>query len=97
MQVFIIALILHYFDPEYYMWIETDVSGYAIGGIFSLLTLDNLGLCYSIVFFSQKIILVETRYKTHNGKLLAIMKAFQTDQHNSKDCKHEIHVFMDYN
>ena len=32
-QVFIEAPILHYFDPESYIQIEIDVSGYAIGGL----------------------------------------------------------------
>ena len=42
-QAFIKAPILHYFDPAYYIWVETDVSYYAIDGIFSWLTLNNLG------------------------------------------------------
>ena len=42
-QVFVKALILHHFDPECYIRVETDISGYVIGGVFSQLTLDNLG------------------------------------------------------
>ena len=42
-QVFTKAPILQYFDPEYYIWIETDALGYAIGGVPSQLTSDNLG------------------------------------------------------
>ena len=42
-QAFFKAPILHYFNPEYHIRIETDVSGYAIGGIFSQLTSDNSG------------------------------------------------------
>ena len=34
-QAFAKALILQHFDPECYIWIETDVSGYAIGRILS--------------------------------------------------------------
>ena len=34
-QVFLKILILHHFDPECHIWIETDISGYAIGGVFS--------------------------------------------------------------
>ena len=29
------APILWHFDPEYHIWIETDASGYAIGGVLS--------------------------------------------------------------
>ena len=42
-QAFIKAPILHHFDLERYIRVETDMSGYAIGGVFSQLTLDNLG------------------------------------------------------
>ena len=42
-QVFFKVLILHYFNPERHIQIEIDTSGYAIGGVFSQLTLDDLG------------------------------------------------------
>ena len=42
-QTFVKALILYHFDSERYIGIETNASGYAIGGVFSQLTLDNLG------------------------------------------------------
>ena len=32
------APIFWHFDPEYHIWIETDVSGYAIGGVLNKLT-----------------------------------------------------------
>ena len=32
---FIEALILQHFNPEYYIWIETDASSFAIGGVLS--------------------------------------------------------------
>ena len=41
-QAFIKALILNHFDPEQHIWVETDASGYAIGGVFNQLTLDDL-------------------------------------------------------
>ena len=34
-KAFFEALILNHFDPERYIRIETDASGYAIGGILS--------------------------------------------------------------
>ena len=42
-QVIIKAAILNYFDLEYYIQIEIDISGYIIGEIFSQLILDDLG------------------------------------------------------
>ena len=67
---FIEAPILQYFDPEYHIWIETDVLGYAIGGVLSLLTSItrpdgivtkiDLGQWHSVAFFFRKKILAET-------------------------------------
>ena len=36
-QAFTKAFILHHFDPEHYIWIKTDASGYVLGGILSQL------------------------------------------------------------
>ena len=75
-QAFLKAPILYHFDPERHIWIETDASGYAIGGILSQLTSE--GRWHPVAFFSRKIIPAETRYETHNGELLAIVEAFKT-------------------
>ena len=42
-------------------------------------------------------ILIETQYKTHNGKLLAIVEVFKTWRYYLESCKHEILVFIDHN
>ncbi len=39
----------------------------------------------------------ETRYKTHDGKLLAIIEAFKTWRHYLEGCKYEVLVLTDYN
>ena len=83
-QAFFKTLILYHFDPEYHIRIETDVSGYAIGGVLSQLTSDDLCQWHLVAFFSCKMILAETRYETHNGKLLAIVKTFKTWSHYLK-------------
>ena len=81
--------------------------GYAIGGVLSQLasgtsldrvvTKADLGQWHLIVFFSRKMIPAETRYETHNGKLLAIVEAFKTWRHYLEDCKYEILVLTDHN
>ena len=77
-QVFLKALILHHFNSEHYIQIETDASGYAMSRVFSQLTLDDLGQYHLLTFFSQKIILAKTRYETYDGELLAIVETFKT-------------------
>ncbi len=39
----------------------------------------------------------ETWYKTHDGKLLAIVKVFKTWRHYLKDCKHKVLMLIDSN
>ena len=63
------ALILRHFDPECHIWIETDASGYAIGGVLSQLTFGinpdgvvtkaDLGQWHPVAFFSRKMIPAE--------------------------------------
>ena len=94
-QVFTKAPILWHFDPKCYIQIETDASGYAIGGV--LCQLIDLGQWYPMAYSFQKMILAETRYKTHNGELLAIVKAFKTWRHYLKGCKHKVLVLTNHN
>ena len=95
-QAFTKAPILQHFDPEQYIRVETDASGYAIGGVLSQLTNDS-GRWHPVAYFLRKMILAKTRYKTHNGELLAIVEAFKTWRHYLESCKHEILVLTDHN
>ena len=100
-QAFIKAPILRHFDPECHIRIETDASGYAIGGVLSQLTSDHLtsdqGQWHPVAYFSRKMIPAETRYKTHDGELLAIVEAFKTWRHYLEGCKHKVLVLTDHN
>ena len=106
-QAFVKAPILHHFDPESHIWIEPDASGYAIGGVLNQLSFgtkpdgivikSDLGQWHPVAFFFRKMIPVETRYKIHNSKLLAIVKVFKTWRHYLKGCKHKVLVFTDHN
>ena len=96
-QAFIKVSIFHYFDLDCHIKMETDISDYVISGVFSQLALDISDQWYPMVIFLRKMILVETRYKTHNGKLLAIVEVFKTWHHYLEGCKYEIFIFMDHN
>ena len=96
-QAFTEAPIFRQFDPEYHIRIETDASGYAIGGVLSQLTSDNLGRWHPVAFYSRKMIPAETRYETHDGELLAIVEAFKTWRHYLEGCKHKVLVLTDHN
>ena len=62
-----------------------------------VVTKIDLGQWYPVAFFSRKMIPTETRYKTHNGELLAIIEAFKTWHHYLEGYKHEVLVLTDYN
>ena len=101
------APIFRHFDPECHIRIETDALGYAIGGVLSQLTSGtnpngivtkaDLGQWHPVAFFSRKMIPAETRYETHDGKLLAIVEAFKTWRHYLEGCKHKMLVLTDHN
>ena len=96
-QAFTKAPILQHFDLECHIRIETDVLSYAIGGVLSQLTPNNLGQWHLVAFYLQKMILAETRYKTHNGEFLAILEAFKTWRHYLEGCNHEVLVLTNHN
>ena len=50
-----------------------------------------------MAYYSRKIIPVETRYKTYDGELLAIVKAFQTWQQYLEGYKHKVLVLTNHN
>ncbi len=96
-QAFIGAPILNHYNPEHYIRIEMDASGYVMGRILSQLTSDDLGRWHPVAFFSRKMIPAETCYETHDGELLTIVEAFKTWRHYLEDCKHEVLVLTDHN
>ena len=75
-QLFTKASIFQYFDPKRHIRIKTNASRYTIGSVFSQMT-SEIGQWHPVAYYSQKIISAETRYKTHNAKLLAIVKVFK--------------------
>ena len=107
---FIKALILWHFDLESHIWIEFDILGYAINRVLSQLNLDSdtspndsnsnksdFSQWHPVAYFSRKMILAETWYKTHNAELLAIFKVFKTWRHYLEGCKHEVLVLTKHN
>ena len=93
--------ILRHFDLECNIRIETNASGYAIRGVLSQLTSNHFtsdqGQWHSLAYFLKKIIPAKTRYKTHDGKLLAIVEAFKTWRYYLDGCEDEVLVLSIYN
>lgn len=63
----------------------------------SNLTKSDFGLWNPVTYFSRKMIPIEIRYQTHNGELLAIIKAFKIWKHYLEGYKHEVLVLINHN
>lgn len=50
-----------------------------------------------VTFFSQKMILTKTKYKTYNGELLAIVELFRTWKHYLEGYKYKVLMLTDNN
>ncbi len=58
---------------------------------------SEIGQWHPVAFFSRKIISAETRYKTHDQELLAIIKTFKTWRYYLESCKYKVLVLTDHN
>ena len=95
-QAFTEAPMLRHFNSECHIRIKTDASGYAIGSVLSKMTSET-GQWYLIAYYLQKMILAETRYETHDAKLLAIVEAFKNWCHYLENCQYEVLVLTNHN
>ena len=94
-QAFTKAPILQHFDPECHIRIETNASGYTIGGVLSHLI--NSGQWHPVAYYLQKMFSAKTWYKIHNGELLAIIEVFKTWQYYLEGYKHKVFVLTNHN
>ena len=88
------AGVLAHFDPHKCIHLETDASKFAIAAILSQL---QEGQWHPVAFWSRKLIPAETRYKTHDQELLAIVAVFKQWQHYLEGSTHTIEVLTDHN
>jgi hypothetical protein len=69
-KAFTTAPILHHFDPEKAIIVETDASDYVSAEILS--QYDNEGRLHPVAFFSKKHTTAECNYEIYDKELLAI-------------------------
>lgn len=74
-KLFTTAPILMQFDPKRETVLETDSSGWAVGGVLS--QYDEDGLLRPCAYFSQKNSPAECNYEIHDKELLAIIRSLQ--------------------
>ena len=66
------APVLAQWDPDRKTVVETDSSGYAIGGALS--QYDDKGVLRPVAFFSKKNNAAESNYPIHDKELLAVVR-----------------------
>jgi hypothetical protein len=86
--------VLAHFDPSRDSQLETDVSGYAISGIYS--QKQNDSQWHLVAFYLRKLISAETRYETHNLEILAIVNAFKMWRYYLEGTQKPVVVWSDH-
>jgi hypothetical protein len=73
---FISASILHHFDPERKITVETDASNLVVTRVL-LQYDDDDDILYLVAYFSKKHSPAKINYEIYNKELLAIVQAFK--------------------
>ena len=73
--MFVSAPLLVRFDHERETVVETDASGWCVGGI--LLQRDNDGFSRPCAFYSKKMLPAECNYPIYDKELLAIVRSLE--------------------
>ncbi|KAL7284484.1 hypothetical protein ACG7TL_001775 [Trametes sanguinea] len=93
-KAFTTAPVLHHWEPDRPLTVETDASDYAIAGILSITS--NSGELHPVAFHSRTLSSTELNYDTHDKELLAIFECFKTWRHYLKGSATPIDVVTDH-
>ena len=74
-KIFISKPVLAQWDPEYDTVLETDSSGYALGGCLS--QVDPKGTLRPVAYYSRRLNSAEVNYPIHDKEMLAIVSCLQ--------------------
>ena len=86
---------LAHFDPRKRIHLETDASKFAIAAILS--QFQEEGQWRPVAFWSRKLIPAETRYKTHDQELLAIITVFKQWRYYLEGSTYTVEVLTGHN
>jgi hypothetical protein len=74
-KLLINAPVLAHWDPEKETVVETNSSGYTVGGVLS--EYDQEGRLKPVAYFSKKSLPAESNYLIHDKELLAVVRCLQ--------------------
>ena len=96
-ETFTSAPLLHYFDENKPMRVETDASEFAISRILTQQFEVNSQLHWLLVaYYSKKLLDTETQYDTGKQELLAIVEAMHHWRHYCEGARHQIVILTDH-
>ena len=75
---------LTHWDPDYPTFLETDCSGFALGGALS--QEDLSGQRRVVAFHSQRLTAAERNYPIHDKELLAIIRCLEQWDAELRSC-----------
>jgi RNase H-like domain found in reverse transcriptase len=93
-NAFVSTPVLHHFNPELCIILETDVSDYAIAAI--ILQIDDNNEIHPVAFCSQSMHNAKLNYEIHNKELLEVFNAFCTWHMYLEGAAHTILVITDH-
>ena len=97
-EAFTQAPMLAHFEPELRTMLETDASGFAIGGVLSQLHGEAQDArWHPVAFYSKKMTPTQQAYHTGDQEMLAIITAFEEWRHYLVYSASTVTVKTDYN
>lgn len=93
-SAFTTAPILHHFDPDKEILMETDASDFVSAGVLSQYGGD--GLLHPVAYFSNENSTTECNYEIYDKELTAIVRCFEEWRAELKGSPHPINVLSDH-
>ena len=87
--------VLRQFDDTKQIFVEPDASVYAIGAILS--QEDENGRKHPVAYYSKKLTPEESRYRTPDQELLAVVYSMKHWRHFLEGARHQVIVLSDHN
>ena len=91
---FTTAPVLHHFDPQQAIVMETDASDYVFAGILS--QYDDGGTLHPIAYFSKKHLPAECNYEIYDKELIEIIRCFEEWRPELESSLHPIQILSDH-
>ena len=91
---FTTAPILHHFDYDCEIVVETDASDYVSASV--LFQYNDEGILHPVAFYSKKHSPAKCNYKIYDKELLAIVRAFEEWRPHLEGSSHQIQVLSDH-